>query len=103
RAAAVDVDLPARPGLAGLLRVDRDHHALRPEVLGALGNQLRRIDRRRIDTRLIRARLEYAPEVFRGLDPAADAEGNEDLLRHAPGIVEHQVPPLVRRRDVEEN
>ena len=57
----------------------------------------------RVDAGLVRAGLQDAPEVFHGLDAAADAEGDEDLFGDPAGVVEHQVALLVRGRDVQKD
>jgi hypothetical protein len=56
-----------------------------------------------VDAGLVRAGLEDAPEVLHRLDAAADAEGDEDFFGDPAGVVEHQVPLLVRGRDVQED
>ena len=103
---AVGEDLPApasagvRPGAAG---VDGHHHALAAELVGQLGDQLGPVDGGRVDPDLVGPGPQQPPGVLDRPDPAADGEGDEDLLGGAGHHVDHG-PPVVRRRgDVEED
>jgi hypothetical protein len=90
-------------GALDLLGVDRQHHALRAELLGELVEQLRPRDRGRVHAHLVGPGVEDGLGVADGADPAADRERDEDVVGGAPRELDDRVALLVRGRDVEEH
>src|SRR5262249_37138525 len=67
------------------------------------GDQLRRLDGRRVDADLFGAGLDEACGVLQGTDTAADGEGHEDFLGHAAHNVEQDLAAFVAGTDVEKD
>ena len=99
-APALDVDVVP---VALPLGVDRDHDALRAEHGGQLADQLRPLERRRVDRDLVGPGIEHRLRVFDRADAAADRERDEDVVGGAPGQLGDRVALLVRRGDVQED
>jgi hypothetical protein len=57
----------------------------------------------RVHADLVGARVEHGLRVGHGADPSADRERDEDVVRGAPGQLDHGVAVLVRGRDVQED
>ncbi len=83
--------------------VHRHHHALAPELLGQLGDQLGPVDGGGVHADLVGPGPEQQAGVLHRADPPADGEGDEDHLGGAGHHVHHG-PPVVRGGgDVEEH
>jgi len=97
--AAVDVHpitrLRAFRWIRSALRVDRQHHALRSEGLRELSEQVRPCDRGGIHRHLVGAGIEHRLRVLSGPDPAADGEGDEDVVRCPSRELDDRVASLV--------
>ena len=79
----------AASGSGATAGVDGHHHALAPELVGQLGDQLGPVDGRRVDPDLVGPGPQQAPGVVDGADAAADGEGDEHLLGGAGDHVHH--------------
>jgi hypothetical protein len=96
----VGEDLPAAFAAAG---VDRHHDALSPELGGDLADQLGPLHGRGVDRHLVGTGPQEAASVVDRADPAADGEGDEDLLGGAGGHLDHRVAGVGGGDDVEED
>ena len=85
------------------LGVDRAHDALRSELAGDLGDQLRTLDRGGVDTHLVGAGTQHPPSVLERANPPADRERDEHLLGDPVHHVDRGLTGVARRRDVEEH
>jgi hypothetical protein len=83
--------------------VDRQHHALRAEHLGELGQQLWARHGSGVHRHLVGSRVQYGLGVGRAAHPASDRERDEHVVGAAAGQLRHGLALLVRRRDVEED
>src|SRR5437588_2234038 len=100
--AAVGEDFPAlAAGTAA--GVDGADHALGAELLGPLGQQLGAFDRGGVDRYLVRPGPQQPAHVVDLTSPPADRERDEDALGRGPGHLEHRLPALVGRGDIEEH
>src|SRR5262249_5772606 len=84
-------------------RVDVDDGGAAAELTGDLGDQVRVLHGRGVDTHLLGPRLNEASGVVKGADAAADGERHENLLGNAADHVEHDGPALVARGNVEKD
>src|SRR5262245_44125539 len=103
RAPPVEVDLPARRRSAASFSVNRNDYALRAETLGAFADQVRVLHGGGVDRDLIRAGLQNRANVVYGADAAAHGERDEDAVGHAADHVGHDLAPVGRGRDVQED
>ena len=92
-----------QPPAGALLRVDREHDALRAELRRELVEQLRARDRGAVDRDLVGAGVEHRLRVGDRADAAADRERHEHVVGGAPRELDDRVALLVGRRDVEED
>ena len=97
-AAHVDPECAALP-----LGVDGDDHRLTAVAPGEGGQQRRARDGGGVQADLVGARLDGGVRMRLVPDPAADAERQEDLLRHRVNRSGHRLPLLDGRGDVEDH
>ena len=88
--------------LAVSLGVYADNNALAAEYLSGVADELRILDRLRIDRNLVGSRAERIAEILHRTDAASDAQRHEHLLRSALYHVEHNAPALVGSRYIVE-
>src|SRR5439155_1170623 len=100
RSPALDEDLVA---VRDPLRVDREHHGLRPRARRDVAQQIRASHGRGVHGHLVRARPQDRSGEVGRVDPAADAEGDRESRGDAGGELDHRAPALVRRGDVEKD
>ena len=94
----------ARAGRVGALhRVHPEHDALRAERLRAVRDDLRVLDRERVDRDLLGAREDDALHVGDRAQPPADRERDADRPRDRPDHADVDRTMLGRRRDVVED
>ena len=80
-----------------------EHHALAPEGLGALADEVGVAHRHRIDADLLGPRLQHFIHVVDRSDSATYREGHEHVVRHPPHGVEVDLAPLHAGGDVVEH
>ncbi len=102
QAAPVQVHVPARAGLAAL-HVDAQDHALAPEALRALVDEVGGADGRGVHGDLVGAGAQHGAHVVRAPNPAADGVWDKDLLGGPPGQLGGRVAPFVGGGDVVED
>ena len=84
-------------------RVNRDDDALHAELLGALGDQFRTLDRRGVHGDFVGSGAQRRAHVFHGPHPAPYREGNKDGIGDRAHHGQGRRTPLVRGRDIEED
>ena len=84
-----------------LLGINRDDNALRAELFRRLADEIRVLDRCRVDRHLVGSCNQELADVFHGPDPAADGDRHETGFRRAPDNVIDRVPALVAGGDVQ--
>jgi hypothetical protein len=85
------------------IRAIRSHHdRLVAERVGCAPHQLGIGDRRRVDPDLVGAREQQPPHVVDRAHAAADGQRQEYAFRGGAHDVQHRLPPVRRRGDVEE-
>jgi hypothetical protein len=89
----------ARPHAA---RVDRQHHALGPELAGRLGKQFGPRDRGGVERDFVGAGAQQRVDVLAGPHPAADRQRDEYLPGGAAHDVVHGLAAAAGRGDVQE-
>jgi hypothetical protein len=102
RSPGIDHDLPAA-AVRDASGVDRDHHALAAEAIGAPLQQRRVSHGGGVHRDLVGADAQQLVHVVVAADAAADRERDEDLFGGAGDHVERGRPALDGRRDVEED
>src|SRR5664280_1732953 len=83
--------------------VDGDDHALAAELVGQLGDEVRPVDRRRVDAHLVGPGAQEPSGIVDGADTAPDGERDEHLLGRAGHHLDHGAPVVRRGGDVEEH
>jgi len=103
---AMDEDLPFRRGffiISSPFGIDRYDNTLISELFGRLRNDLRSLDRRRVDCYFVCACAQDLSEIFDGPNTASNRERDEDLFCDARRDLDNQIALFVTGSDIEEN
>src|SRR5882724_1573074 len=83
------------------LRIDCQHHCLRPKFLRQFRNQFRPLHRRRIHSHFVRASFHHCPRIVQRSNPSARRQRNRQPFRHSPNRLQKCRPPVARRRNIQ--
>ena len=96
---AVFINIPTRTVLT-FFRVDRHYNALTAEFIRRIADQLRRIDRRRVNGNLICPFAKKRPKIIDRADSSTDSKWNENTFCHFSDHIDYRFPLIGRRRNI---